>query len=277
MTAAPNLARAAFRLAMRGKHVFPLTPGTKIPVKGTHGCRSATRDLDAVRALWQRWPGANIGIATGRASGVWVLDIDPRHGGAVALAALESEHGALPPTITASTPRGGTHYYWRWPDDGPEIRNSVARVGDGIDVLGEGGSVVAPPSVRALGGGYTWRCVGATLADAPGWLVAMTQPTPRRRQNVHMCTIHGDLDMYVATAAASELTELETAPEGTRNHALNRAAFNIAQLVKADALPEAWARGQLEQRAIGIGLTMVEARGTIDSAFRAAQPRELPR
>ena len=282
MNAPPNFARAAFRLAMRGLHVFPLTPGTKVPMKGTHGCRNASRDLNLVRAWWAKWPSANIGIATGCASGVWALDVDPRHGGAVALAALESEHGALPPTITASTPRGGTHYYWQWPTDGPEIRNSTSRVGDGLDVLAEGGGVVAPPSVRALGGRYAWCCAGATLAAAPDWLVNLTRP-PARPTSANQCpssttaSIQGDVDRYVAAAAASELQELGNAPEGTRNHALNRAAFNIAQLVKAGALPEDWARAHLEQRAIGIGLPVIEARGTINSAFRAARPRELPR
>ena len=85
------------------------------------------------------------------------------------------------------------------------------------------------------------------------------------------------MDRYVAAAAVSELTELENAPEGTRNDALNRASFSLARFVKAGALPEDWARGQLEARAIGIGLPVIEARGTINSAFRAAQPRELPR
>jgi hypothetical protein len=69
---------------------------------------------------------------------------------------------------------------------------------------------------------------------------------------------------------------LSGAQEGTRNDALNRAAFNLAQFVKAGALPEDWARGQLEAHAIGAGLSIVEARRTIDSAFHAAEPRSFP-
>ncbi|MCZ6847682.1 MAG: bifunctional DNA primase/polymerase, partial [Alphaproteobacteria bacterium] len=256
MNAPPNFARAAFRLAMRGLRVLPLVPGAKFPMKGIHGCRSATRDPDVVRAWWAKWPSANIGIATGARSGLWVLDIDPRHGGVVALAALESDHGPLPATITASTPRGGRHHYWRWPTDGPEIRNSGARVGDGLDVLGEGGSVVAPPSIRALGGRYAWCDTGAALADAPVWLVDLTRPPapPTPRRSPYPGAVQGDTERYVAAAAAAELQDLESAPEGTRNHALNRASFSLAGFVKAGALPEDWARGQLEQRAIGIGL-----------------------
>ena len=85
-----------------------------------------------------------------------------------------------------------------------------------------------------------------------------------------------NIENYVASAAASELSELSAAQEGTRNDTLNRAAFNLAQFVKADALPEDWARGQLEAHAIGAGLSAIEARQTIESAFRAAQPRRLP-
>ncbi|MCZ6885363.1 MAG: bifunctional DNA primase/polymerase [Alphaproteobacteria bacterium] len=272
-----GLASAAFRLALKGLYVFPLTPGTKIPMKGTHGYRDATREVDVVRAWWAKWPMSNIAVATGKASRVWVLDIDPRHGGTMAITELEAEHGALPATITASTPRGGRHLYWRWPDDGPEIRNSVARVGDGIDVLAEGGQIVLPPSVLANGRRYRWVRNGAsTFADAPGWLVALALPPPLPPRPEPK-PLNGDVGCYVATAAASELTELENAAKGTRNDALNRAAFNLAQFVKAGALPAGWVQEQLETRAIGLGLPVIEARGTINSAFRAAQARDLPR
>ena len=275
----PDLVSAAFRLALRGLHVFPLASGTKVPVKGTHGCRSATRDLDVVRAWWQRWPDANVGIATGPASGVWVLDVDVDDlvDGRASLAELEARHGSWPATIQSTTPSGGCHYYWRWDDSVHEIRNSASRVGPGLDVRGEGGSIVLPPSVLADGRGYRWIRNGMrTFADAPAWLVKLALPPPPPRRPKPK-PLNGDVDRYVAAAAASELTELENAPEGTRNDALNRASFSLACFVKAGALPEDWARGQLEARAIGIGLPVVEARGTINSAFRAAQPRDLPR
>ena len=285
MTARPTLASAAFRLALKGLYVFPLTPGTKIPMKGTHGYRDATREVDVVRAWWAKRPMSNIAFATGKASGIWVLDIDPRHGGTMGITELEAEHGLLPATITASTPRGGRHHYWRWPDDGPEIRNSVARVGDGIDVLGEGGYVVAPPSVRALGGRYAWCGVNATLADAPGWLVDLTRaPRPRPRAPtapLNQTLVDADhVDRYVAAAITSELQRLAgVGPgEGRRNDQLNRSAFAVAQFVGAGAAPETWARSILEDTAVDIGLPVTEARRTIASAFAAGlqNPRELP-
>ena len=271
------LASAAFRLALRGLAVFPLAPGSKVPLAGTHGCLDGVADADVARARWAKTSQANIGVATGSRSGVWVLDIDPQHGGTAALADLEADHGPLPATVTASTPSGGWHLYWRWNTEGPEIRNSAGRIGPGLDVRGEGGSIVTPPSVLADGRAYRWVKNGvAAVTDAPPWLTAIALPPPPPPR-VASRQLAGDVGRYVASAAASELNELETAPQGTRNDALNRASFNIAQFVKAGALPEDWARGQLEARAVNLGLSILEARVTISSAFNAAHPRDLPR
>lgn len=136
---------------------------------------------------------------------------------------------------------------------------------------------MAPPSVLADGRAYRWVKNGAdAFTDAPPWLTAVAL-SPPLQPRADPKPLDGDVDRYVASAAASELAELETAPKGARNDALNRASFNIAQFVKAGALPEDWARGQLETRAINLGLSIFEARGTISSAFNAAQPRDLPR
>ena len=274
-----TLASASFRYALRGLAVFPLAVGAKVPLANSHGCLDGMTDPDVTRARWENTPRANIGAATGCKSGIWVLDIDigGAADGEASLAELEAHHGPLPATIQSITPSGGRHLFWKWPVDGSEIRNSAGRVGPGLDVRGEGGSIVLPPSVLAGGWGYRWIRNGVcTFANAPAWLVTLALPPPPPPRPKPK-PLNGDVDRYVATAAASELTELENAPEGTRNDALNRASFSLACFVKAGALPEDWARGHLEARAIGIGLSVVEARGTINSAFRAAQPRDLPR
>ena len=270
------LASAAFRLALRGVAVFPLAPGAKVPLPGSHGCLDASPDCDVARARWAKTPHANIGAATGRKSGIWVLDVDPQHGGDVALGEIEAKHAPLPLTIEASTPSGGRHLYWHWNAEGPEIRNSAGRIGPGLDVRGEGGSIVLPPSMLADGRGYHWIKNGArSFADSPPWLVALAPPPPPPPR-VNPTPLDGDLDRYVASAAASELAELAAAQEGTRNDALNRASFALAGFVRAGALPEDWTRGQLEARAVDAGLSAIEARRTIESAFRAAQPRSIP-
>ncbi len=133
-----------------------------------------------------------------------------------------------------------------------------------------------PPSVLTDGRCYRWVKNGAcAIADAPEWLVKLALPPPPPPRPVPKPP-PDNIENYVASAVASELRELSAAQEGTRNDALNRASFNLAQFVKAGVLPEDWARGQLEGHAIGAGLSVIEARRTINSAFRAAQPRSLP-
>ena len=167
-----DLASTSFRLALRGLAVFPLAPGTKVPLSGTHGHLDGVADADVARARWAKTPSANIGAATGSRSGIWVLDIDPQHGGDAALTNLEAEHGPLPTTIESSTPSGGRHLFWRWDAEGEEICNSTGRIGSGLDVRGEGGFILAPPSVLADGRGYRWISNGAgTFAEAPAWLI----------------------------------------------------------------------------------------------------------
>ena len=218
-------------------------------------------------------------LATGRRSSIWVLDVDVHHDGDKSLAELEAEHGPLPLTVEASTPRGGRHLYWRWNVAGPEIRNSAGRVGPGLDVRGEGGSVVVPPSILADERGYHWVKNGARVfTTAPKWLVnlALPPPPPPRAEPK---PLSGDVDSYCAAAITSELKCLAEAEEGQRNDQLNRSAFAVAQFVAAGAVPEDWARQQLEIHARATGLYPVEIARTIDSAFAAglAHPRELPR
>ena len=277
MTAATALARAAVRYARRGLSIFPLAEGTKIPRRGSHGYLDASSDPEVADDRWTETPRANVAAATGALSGFWVLDVDPQHDGPASLVKLEAENGSLPVTIEASTPGGGRHLFWLWLPDGPEIRCSCSRVGQGLDTRGAGGSITLPPSRLRDGRRYRWLRNGATsFADAPNWLVALTQKPeapPRPQPKPH----NGDITRYVATAAAGELRRLEGAVDGQRNATLNVATFSLAGFVKAGLLPEDWTRAQLEERAGALGLPRSEARATIVSAFDAAAPREIPR
>jgi hypothetical protein len=268
-----DLASNAFRLALRGLYIFPLAAGSKAPPRGTHGHLDASHEVDVVRAWWSKHPKRNIGVATGSRSKISVLDVDPQHRGDKSLLALTRSHGPLPPTISVETPSGGCHFWFRWPADA-EIRNSTSKIGPGLDVRGEGGAVVCPPSVLADGRRYRWMPGPKEIFEAPKWLILLAAPPPQPRPEP--TPINGDLDRYIAAAIAGELRQLQQAKEGTRNWTLNKVAFVCAGFVLAGAIPESWALTQLESRAVDIGLALPEARRTIQSAFAAATPRALP-
>jgi putative DNA primase/helicase len=153
-----DLLTAALAYAARGWPVFPLAPGTKKPAiskeDGGHGFHDATTDLEQIQAWWSCWPRANIGMPTGQASGIVVVDVDPRNGGDVA--ALEAL-GPMPATLTVRTPSGGTHYYFTVPKGISVPKDNTGKLGKGIDFLGDGAYVVLPPSVLDEGVGYAWR------------------------------------------------------------------------------------------------------------------------
>jgi hypothetical protein len=164
--AAHILLKAALAYARRGAPVFPCEPGGKRPLT-YNGFWDASTDPRRVEAWWSRWPEANVGIPTGERSGLLVLDVDPGAGGPESLAALERTGGPLPRTARTRTGGGGMHVFFRYPE-GETVRNSAGRLGPGLDVRGEGGYVVVPPSRTRSA--YEWLD-RAPLAQAT-WLLA---------------------------------------------------------------------------------------------------------
>ncbi len=130
-----------------GWSVFPLVPRDKFPLTG-HGFKDASRDADRIAEWWTQHPDANVGIATGDTSGLLVLDVDGPEGES----ALEW-YGELPSTLEVRTGKGRHLYFARGAD---AIRNSASKLGAKLDVRGDGGYVVAPPSIHPNGGVYKW-------------------------------------------------------------------------------------------------------------------------
>src|SRR5262249_776325 len=158
---------AALELARRGVAVFPCQPRGKAPAcqRGVH---DATTDATRINAWWRPCPDLNIGIATGAASGFFVVDIDGDDGEAT-LRALEATHSALPPTVEVITGKG-RHCYFRLGEHGV-IGNTAGTIGLGIDTRGEGGYVLAPPSVHPTGRAYAWSVANAAeFAGGPEWI-----------------------------------------------------------------------------------------------------------
>jgi Bifunctional DNA primase/polymerase, N-terminal/Primase C terminal 1 (PriCT-1) len=163
-----SLHTAALELAEKGLAVFPCQPRAKAPACDA-GLHAATTDPERINRWWQAFPDLNIGIATGAASRVFVLDIDGDDGEA-SLRKLEGEHSALPPTVEVITGKG-RHCYFQFGKH--KIGNSAGQLGAGLDIRGDGGYVIAPPSVHPSGRSYAWSVDGASdFAAAPDWLIA---------------------------------------------------------------------------------------------------------
>lgn len=174
----------ALAYARRGWKLIPLhSVVEKECTCGSSECRSpgkhpriakwtekASNQLNVVFDWWREWPDANIGIVTGRESGLVVLDVDPRHDGDQSLMRLQREHEPLPETLTSNTGGGGFHIFFRAPSK--SIRNKV-NVRAGLDVRGDGGYVVAPPGQHASGGSYEWNGNPneTPIAEIPNWLL----------------------------------------------------------------------------------------------------------
>ncbi len=131
-----------------GWPVFPVTPGAKTPLTA-HGFHDASTDSEQIEAWWTQWPDANIGIPTGAVSGLIAIDADVKNGqpGKESFYKLK-----LPHTRTSRTPTGGWHAIYKYP--GVEIRNRTGLL-PGIDVRGDGGYIVVPPS-KVNGAYYSW-------------------------------------------------------------------------------------------------------------------------
>lgn len=285
------LAAVAVRYASHGWPVLPLhaprvggcscTRGAGCTSAGKHprtrrGVHEASCDLHQVREWWARWPDANIGIATGPTSGLLVVDIDLPDGPR-SLAELEATYGQLPATCQQRTGSGGHQLLFAHPDH--DVVGNRAALLAGVDVRGDGGYIVVAPSRHASGDRYRWTSRTAPTA-APGWLLdVLTRDRTAPPASIGRPIIHvestGAISRYATAALERELTALAGAVEGTRNDTLNRAAFNLGQLVGAGALPAEAVTRQLQHVADAIGLGPAEARRTITSGLGAgiANPR----
>jgi len=166
----PSCRAAAFEYLARGWSVIPIEPRGKRPLVPWLELQNRLPSSDEVAGWFARWPDANVGVVTGALSGIVVVDLDERHGAARSLRELEAIHGALPRTVAAATGGGGQHVYFAHP--GGIVRNMVG-LAPGIDLRGDGGCVVAPPSLHASGRRYAWiaGCSpdDARLSPLPQW------------------------------------------------------------------------------------------------------------
>ena len=225
----------------------PLTP---------RGFKDASDDPDAIRKMFSPHPDCLIGVPTGAASGIDILDVDPRHDGHVWYAANKAR---LPATRIHRTRRGGLHRLF-WHMDG--LRNTTAKIAAGIDTRSEGGYFIWWPAIGLEFQDYP----PAGLPEWPLWLLPamMSKPIPppppyRRR---------GDLDSGFLVAKVSGLAQtLAASPEGSRNNLCNWAGHAMRELVASGQVDAGRVAYALARAATSSGLSFQEAERAVRSGM----------
>lgn len=189
--------------ATQGWQSFPCKPMDKTPL--VKWADMATTEENMLVGWWDTNPSANIGIACGKRSGIVVLDVDPGHGGFDSLAELILKHGQLPATPVSKTGSGGEHIFFKHP--GIEIRNSAGKLGKGLDIRGDGGYVVVPPSMHPNGNIYEWvvRPSQVQLEEMPEWMIELlkdnTPPSTPKGEGEEVVT--GERNNYLTQIAGT--------------------------------------------------------------------------
>lgn len=162
---------AALDYLGRGWSVIPIRERAKRPAIAWKAYQHNYATEKTIHDWFRRSPDYNVAVVTGALSGLVVVDVDPRHGGNRSMRELEQENGPLPKTVESITGGGGRHLYFSHPGDAVKNRTNIK---PGIDLRGDGGCIVAPPSIHPSGKRYRWKKGHAPgeveLARLPDWL-----------------------------------------------------------------------------------------------------------
>ncbi|MBU0715296.1 MAG: DUF3987 domain-containing protein [Verrucomicrobia bacterium] len=284
--AACRMLRPALHYASHGWPIFPCKPD-KRPATG-HGFKDATCERKTIIAWWTANPAAMIGMPTGAVSKIIAVDLDRDAAkgldGVTAFAALVNSAGASIRTRKHRTPRGGVHLLFA--HHGEAVKNSASAIAPGVDTRGSGGYIVLPPS-RTETGEYRVED-DADPTPLPPWLCdllrerkVMGSPdvlAERSHYSVPATPGIASLAPYVQAAVEAETSAVAATLTGQRNGALNKAAFNLGQLVGSGALVRADAEAALMVAARRCGLPDQESARTIKSGLESGQkdPRQIP-
>ncbi|MXO72377.1 bifunctional DNA primase/polymerase [Alteraurantiacibacter buctensis] len=279
-----ELLNAALGYASEGKPVFPCDPRNKTPLV-SNGFKNASTDESTIRNWWTCWPNAMIGVPTGGASGVWVLDVDS-----------PAEFEAACPVSIPATQRcdthKGYHLYFRY-DPAQPVRNAQRstkgwpiKTMPGAEVRGEGGYVIAPPSLHPEGTFYHWAN-DLQPAPSPADLLAAID-RGKAKSGIEPVTAvppAAGCSSYGLAALNAECEAVRRAGNGEQESALNQAALKLGALVAGGELDRETARAEL--LAAGMAMpsynsgdpwTLEAVEGKVERGLNdgARQPRKAP-
>lgn len=232
--------KAALTYAERGWRVFPLDG--KRPFKGMRGYLDGTVDAAQIREWWRRWPKANVGIACSSKHGPLVLDVDGPSGFKL-LRMMK-----LPSTRTAISRKGKQHLYFDPMRNGTAIKRAIRLKHEGkkykLDILGDGGYVVAPPSIHPdTGRPYKWEN-GKQIIPFPKRVLGFIQQSDTRKvapplpdviregeRNTLLTSLAGSMRRRDASPEAILAALRETNAERVRPPLPDRELYNIAHSI----------------------------------------------
>lgn len=243
-----------------GWAVIPLRPRMKMPYLHWKQGQSRAMSAAEIETFWRMAPDANVGLICGAVSGFFVLDCDSWQ------AIDEVTARGLPRTLTTRT-ASGMHFYFKLPDF--RVGNR-AKFLTGCDIRGDGGYVVAPPSIHPSGKRYEWQGLAASgsIVAAPNWLLDILRPSPLPKV-IAAPPAPAKYSYYARIAFDNEIRRLTFAGAGERNNQLNRSAYCLGQLVADGALRRGDVEDALRDVALSIGLSERETEATIASGLNA--------
>lgn len=242
--------------------------------------RRASKNLMVLLPTLDRFPAANVGIATGPRSGIVVIDLDPGHGSEEAVKRLAAEVVRLPDTVLAETGGGGSHLYHAWPVGyavgnalpAVMVKDGVERRYPGIDVRGRGGYVVAPPSRHRSGGMYSWaRDLEVPMASLPPALLVSV------RREIDGTAPPEGLSAWEWAALTREVQAIADTEAGERNNTVFGAACRLGEIIAGGGLDEDTVTDWLVDAAVARGLRFKDVQATVRSGLQtgAATPRRI--
>ena len=288
--------RAAHNYAKAGFGIFPLIKNGKKPFKDTNGLYQATTDFEQVSEWASQHPNANIGIRTGEASGITVIDIDPKNAAMETVAELKAQGRRLPKSAMVRTPSGGWHFYFAYTAD---LLTGSNRIGKGIDVRSDGGYIVAPPS-QVHGRTYVWLTwpENREFEPVPRWVFDYVQEQealkrarrsssgdyqgadPEPKSIALTPLMRRRYEGVARVALAGRARDLSDTKEGSRNDTLFRAASYLGRFVLNGIVGAQEVRAALLEACDKNGLLgengARDVHDTISDGFAMAEGEDLP-
>lgn len=265
--------QSAQRYADRGWFVFPCGPKKNPYIHG--GFKNASRDANDITRWWSIHPKATIGCACGL-SGLLVIDLDQKNGknGIESFASICRHRGIdTSGALRVVTPTGGQHYIFKYDHSIDPIRGKTDLLDRGVDVKGDEGYVILPPSRIETGvyveDGGDWSQAPAPLPDS---LLQLIKEKLGGKSDDDRRRAHDALSKEIATVTSTS--------EGNRNDQLNKSAFYLGRFVYMGSLSREDVEEGLVHAAQASGLDLGEAiktvRSGLSAAIEAADRGDLP-